>query len=166
MNSSRNTDIWTLEAEDVCAAWIDPVMAGTRFMVSRRHVLIESEVGPFGRLWFSGRPTNLGLLLGALWSEHERIAESWFPLDDFFSSAAPLPALLASGSGEADGPLRLLRSYAVVLRKYGLRVRLKKVGGVKPYWWQGSRHSRRPTVHACIINKSYILAGKLVARKV
>jgi len=166
MNGTRNTDIWIVEAEDVCAASIGQLMSGKRFMVLRSHFLIESEVGPSGWLRFSGRPTDLSLLLAALWSGHERIAESWFPLDAFFSSTAPLPKLLASGGGEATGPARLLRAYAAVMSKHGMKVRLKADGGDKRYWWQGSPRRRPPTVHACIINASYIVAGKLSAHKV
>jgi hypothetical protein len=162
IGKSSRAETWRMDVTGVLDAKIE--FAPTElFMVTRKHILIDSLVGPFADLRFRGVVNGLGALLADLWETHDRVAETWLSIEDCFEGREQLPTLLASGKGFATGPKRLIASYASVFRKHGLGVALSVLHPGKPYRYGSRWQARRPRVSVCVFGGSYLVGSDFKA---
>jgi hypothetical protein len=92
----------------------------TAWNISEDHVLLWEHQDPFNQLNFLGSASSHGEVLWDLHERHKEIAGHWIPFDRYINPAL-LSNRLSGGCGVlADGPDRLLREYAAVLRESDL----------------------------------------------
>jgi hypothetical protein len=92
----------------------------TAWTISDDHVLLWEHQEPFTQLNFRGPASSHGEVLWDLHERHRKIAGHWIPFDRYINTAL-LSNRLSGGCGVlADGPERLLREYAAVLRESDL----------------------------------------------
>lgn len=133
---NARTETWRLRATGVLDANIE--LAPTKkVVVTRRHILLDNQVGPFSDLRFRGISRDFSKLFTDLWESHLSVAENWINIEDCFEGAESFPRLLTRGNGVAMGPTRLIEAYASVFRRHGLRVGLVPRHRSKPYWSGG-----------------------------
>lgn len=167
-NAGRSfRQLWEIEASGLLDSRLDG-SPGRRLLLTRRHILIDAQIGPNAWMRFRGSSSQSHQLLADLWAVHDRVAGHWSTLSEFFSGVEHLPDLFRSGSGQAFGPKVLLVHYGRVLRKHGFRVALTDVTGKKGerYRIAGRWHRVRPPIHACIIGNAYMVARRFRARRV
>lgn len=158
-------EVWRLRAEGLLDALVHP--APTKRMVfSRRHIVIDEQIGPFGDLRFRGTAPDSAALLQDLWERHRSVAGDWLEVDHCFAARQSLPHALKVGRGLATGPLALIAAYASAMRAHGLSAVLTRRHQNKPYWLGGRWHQRRPSVSACIVGRSYFVAARFRAEMV
>jgi len=88
----------------------------TDWTFSDDHVLLWDHEEPFSQLNFRGPPSRHE---GVLWDLHERhraVAGQWIPFERYLNGVFLSNRLAGGGGVLADGPDRLLREYAAVLR--------------------------------------------------
>jgi len=83
------------------------------------HVLLSPYRDAQVELGIKGRATDPKAAVAELWQAHRSVAADWFPFDAFFNRGMPLTELLASSAAiVADGPSRIIQTYAQALQPY------------------------------------------------
>jgi hypothetical protein len=159
LNGNGAKELWSVEAEEVLDSVVHP--GPTKHLeLTRRHILIDSQVGPFGDLRFRGSTSDSSVLLDAIWERHRLVAGDWIEVDECFAARESLPRMLGAGRGFASGPISLLTGYASILKMHHFSTLLTRHHESKPFWFRGRWHANRPAVWACIIGPSYFLATR------
>jgi hypothetical protein len=105
----------------------------TDWTLTDDHALLWDHQEPFTQLNFIGPCAKNEGVLWKLYARHRAIAWPWIPFERYMTPAI-LESCLSTGSGVlADGPERLLKEYADVLRE----------NGVEPYFPYSSRPAHR-----------------------
>jgi hypothetical protein len=106
----------------------------TAWTISDDHVLLWDDQEPFSQLNFRGPASSHGEILWDLFERHREIAEHWIPFERYINPAF-LANRLSGGCGVlADGPERLLREYADVLKESDLEPYFPYPTRA-PHWW-------------------------------
>jgi hypothetical protein len=92
----------------------------TEWTLADDHVLLWDHNEPFNQLNFHAAHKRHDEVLWKLYERHRAVAWPWIPFERYMNPAV-LDRCLSSGSGVlADGPERLLREYAAVLKEHDL----------------------------------------------
>jgi hypothetical protein len=118
LNEGRG-QIWEVGSRHTCGFSLVE-FEFTDWTLSDDHVLLWDYQEPFSQLNFAGPTTPHEELLWRLYERHRAVAWPWIPFERYLNPAS-LESRLSTGSGVlADGPDRLLREYAAVLRESDL----------------------------------------------
>ena len=139
---------------------------GEELRWSDDHVLLWAHTKRKLSLYFSGTGENSDTIIGALYSQHERLTKGWIPFQRFLNPNMDLTKLIKGGSGMlAEGPQPLMLAYEDVLQKFGFVA--SHVDAGEPAYWNGETwREEREKVSALIVDRSYIVAEKFAAVKV
>jgi hypothetical protein len=92
----------------------------TEWTLADDHVLLWDHNEPFNQLNFCAAHKRHDEVLWKLYERHRAVAWPWIPFERYMNPAV-LDRCLSSGSGVlADGPERLLKEYAAVLKEHDL----------------------------------------------
>jgi hypothetical protein len=115
----RRGQIWEVGTRRACGFSLVE-LEFTDWTLSDNHVLLWDYQEPFSQLNFAGPARPHEKLLWRLYERHRAVVWPWIPFERYMNPAI-LESRLSTGSGVlADGPDRLLREYAEVLRESDL----------------------------------------------
>jgi len=130
------------------------------------HVLLWGHTKRKLSLYFSGTCENPEAVIGALYSRHWELSKGWIPFQRFINPNMELAKLISGGSGMlAEGPEVLMLAYEEVLQRFGFSE--SHVDAGEPAYWDGETWlEEREKLSVLVIDRSYIVAGKFVAKMV
>jgi hypothetical protein len=116
--------------------------------------------------YFSGTCENPDSVIGSLYRRHWELTKGWITFNRFLNPNVHLNKLITGGSGMlAEGPEPLMLTYEDVLQRFGLST--SHVDAGEPaYWDDETWREERETLSVLVIDQSYIVAEKFVAKAV
>lgn len=137
-----------------------------RLQLTDEHVLLWGHRKRRLSVYFSGKHENPDAVVGALYGRHWELTHGWIPFHRFLNPNVQLAKLITGGSGLlAEGPEPLLLAYEAIMEKLGFSV--SHVDAGEPAYWNGETWlEEREKLSVLLIDRSYIVAEKFIAKMV
>ena len=169
-------DITTNRYPDVHRHW-QAICSGVRehslslgyahqLQLTEDHVVLWGHTKRKLSIYFSGTCENPDAVIGTLYNRHWELTKGWIPFQRFLNPNVALAKLIAGGSGMlADGPEPLILAYEGVLQKFGFSA--SHIDAGEPAYWDGKTWlEEREKLSVLVMDRSYIVAEKFVAKTV
>jgi hypothetical protein len=118
----RSLGVWTVETTGLLEHHISDSNGGGLRLSDHRHPAARQYTDSVDSVRFEGSAANVDALLGELWTVHQQVVDDWIDPDRYLPSSVILRRRLSRRRGlVCRGPRFLVRHYAGVLRRAGLR---------------------------------------------